>query len=137
MGKHSRKPARDGEVNENKKLKLQNQALRRQIQTLRKELNKIDIDRYQYLKDLVQSQAKKDEQVETTITLNKLKDKWECFTCGKDFLRLVIIPKADKLYYMRRCPTCLYKTRLKPYTDSIEGLTDDATTISKNKKLDK
>lgn len=136
MGKN-RKPTRDGEVNENKKLKLQNQALRRQIQTLRKELNKIDIDRYQYLKDLIESQAKKEEKVETDIVLDKLKQKWECHTCGKDFLRLVIIPKADKLYYIRRCPTCMYKTKLKAYNDDIEGITDDSTISKTNKKLGK
>lgn len=124
MGRSNRRPAHDGELKEVQKLKLENQKLRKQIGKLRKELSKIDIDRYQYLKDLIESQDKQDKEFDRNIELDKLKEKWQCHDCGKDYLRLIMVPRRDGTFYFRRCLTCGNKTRLKKYNENVEGIVE-------------
>ena len=132
MGWKSRRPANGGELKELQRLKYENQKLRKQISSLRKQLSRIDIDRYSNLKELVESQDKQDKQFDKKLELKKLKDKWICWECGRDHLRLIIIPRLDGTFYLRRCPTCSHKTKMKKYVDGIEGITDDKEAMAKD-----
>ena len=121
MGK-GRRSVGDGEIRDNKRLKLENQKLRKQISSLRKQMSRIDIDRYQNLKDIIEAQEVEDDSFDTVIALDELKRKWECHGCQTDYLRLVVVPRIDGTFYFRRCPTCKNKTKLKKYTDEVEGI---------------
>lgn len=125
MGRGNRRAAHDGELKEVQRLKLENQKLRKQIGKLRKELSKIDIDRYQSLRDLVEAQDRQDEDFDRNIELDKLKEKWQCHTCGRDHLRLIMVPRLDGTFYFRRCPTCGNKTRLKKYEEDVTGIVEE------------
>lgn len=127
-----RRSVGDGEQRDNQRLKLENKKLKQQISSLRKQLSRIDIDRYQSLKDMIENQAEEDTQFDTDQALEDLKRKWECHTCARDYLRLVIVPRADGTFYTRRCPTCLNKTKLKKYTDDVEGITSDQPIFAKD-----
>lgn len=133
MGKgKGRRSVGDGELRDNQRLKLENQKLKKQISSLRKQLSRIDIDRYQSLKDIIEAHDEQDEQFDTTIALDDLKHKWECHKCSRDYLRLVIVPRVDGTFYFRRCPTCMNKTKLKKYTEDVEGITSDDQIYSKD-----
>jgi hypothetical protein len=121
MGK-GRRSVGDGELRDNKRLKLENQKLRKQISSLRKQLNRIDIDRYQSLKDIIEAHEEEDAGFAGQLALADLKKQWECHGCKTDFLRLVVVPRIDGMFYFRRCPTCKNKTKLKKYTDEVEGI---------------
>lgn len=131
MGK-GRRAVGDGEIRDNQRLKLENQKLKKQISSLRKQLSRIDIDRYQSLKDIIENQAEEDNQFETDRALDDLKRKWECHVCAKDYLRLVVVPRQDGTFYFRRCPSCMNKTKLKRYTENVEGITSDQIINPKN-----
>ena len=115
-----------GEIKQVQQLKQENSKLRRQIQKLRKELSKIDIDRYSYLKDLIESQDRQDVEFSKKQELEALQEKWICHKCEEDYLKLIIVPRLDGVWYFRRCKSCLHKTKLKRYTDDVEGLVDEA-----------
>jgi hypothetical protein len=133
MGR-SRRPKSDGEIKDIQRLKLENQKLKKQISKLRKELSRVDIDRYQHLRDLIESQDREDESFDSKVELENLKRKWECHTCGKDYLRLILVPRLDGTFYFRRCPTCMNKTKMKKYTSGVEGisLNDEVVTDPQN-----
>lgn len=115
------------EQDELQRLRRENEKLKRTTQSLRKQLDRIDIDEYQNLKEIMESQDRFESKVEQDKNLKNLKQKWLCNTCGKDHLRLVLIPRMDGLFYTRRCKTCNYKTKLKKYSENVEGIEDDDT----------
>lgn len=115
------------EQDELQRYKRENEKLKRTVQSLRKQLDRLDIDQYQNLKEIIESQENYESKLDQEIKLDKLKKKWECNTCGRDYLRLVLIPRLDGLFYIRRCKTCLYKTSIKKYTNGVEGIEDNDT----------
>jgi rubrerythrin len=121
MGK-SHRPKNDTELSEIRRLKLENQKLKKQMGKLRKQLSRIDIDRYSNLKDMIEAQAYEDDTFDAKVELEELKNKWICHSCKEDYLRVTIVPRADGTFYFRRCPSCLNKTKLKRYTDEVDGI---------------
>lgn len=134
MGK-GRRSVGDGELRAIRRLKLENQKLKKQISSLRKQLNRVDVDRYSYIHDMLDNQVDEDVQFERDRDLEDVKKKWECHTCARDYLRITIVRRADGEFYFRRCPTCLYKTRLKKFTNDIEGIDSDDRIYSKDQGL--
>lgn len=111
----------DRETDKLDKLKFENEKLKRQIKSLRKQLAKVDIDRYQSLKELLEEQEAEDSTLDVKSRHDDLKKKWECHSCKEDYLRLVVVPRLDGMFYFRRCP-CGHKTKLKKFIDGVEGL---------------
>jgi len=110
-----------GEQKVNRRLKLENQKLRKQISSLRKQLSRIDIDRYSHLKDMIEAHDEEDSKFDSKVELAELKLKWQCHSCEQDYLKLIIVPRLDGTFYFRRC-TCGHRTKLKKYHDNVEGL---------------
>ena len=127
MGRSHRKSRNDSEHSVNQKLKFENQKLKKQISQLRKQLSRIDIDRYSHLRDIIEAQDNEDHDLEAELYM--LKKEWECHKCKNDHLRVVIVPRADGVFYLRRCPSCNNKTKLKRYTDSVAGIGTDGKPI--------
>jgi rubrerythrin len=112
---------KDKEFDLLQKLKAENKKLKRENSRLKKELSKIDLDRYNNLKELVEVQRKEDKIIHEEEKKQILKERWECFKCGEDALRLMIFNRLDGVFYYRRCPTCGHRTKMKKYKEGIEG----------------
>ena len=119
----------DTELSEIRRLRLENQKLRKQMSKLRKHLSRIDIDRYANLKEIIESQAAEDDGFDTKVELEYLKQKWLCHSCKQDHLRLILVPRADGVFYLRKCGTCTNRTNLKRYTDEVDGLDSNGEPI--------
>lgn len=117
-----RKSSKDKELKETQRLKREVQMLRKQISSLRKQLSRIDVDRYQNVCELLQAHDRQEEEAQNINKLEDLRKKWECFECEGGFLKLVLITKVGEPFYFRRCSNCGKKTRLKKYTDDVEGI---------------
>lgn len=124
MGRKSNRPKNDGELKDIRRLKLENSKLKKQISALRKQLSRIDIDRYQHLKDMIEAHEEQDSTFDSTVALEELKTKWECHSCKQDYLKLILVPRMDGTFYFRRC-SCGNRTKLKKYHDGVEGITDE------------
>ena len=107
------------------KMKHENEKLKKQNKTLRRQLQKVDIDRYQNLKDIIQKQYEQDLEDQFKEDNNKLIRRWECHKCEEGFLKLYTISRRDGAFYYRKCTECNNKTPIKPYTDKIEGIKDE------------
>ena len=102
------------------KFKRENKSLKIDVARLRKELEKLHI-RYSNLDDAVQAQY--EETVTPKARMEDLKKKWACHKCKEGHLKLVIINRMDGTFYIRKCNLCPHKTRLKKYTENVEGIT--------------
>ena len=103
-------------VNENKKLK-------RTISSLRKQLARIDLDRYSHVKDVIEEHyAQESREDEAVQILEKLKKKWKCFQCVEGILEIITYTRTDKTFYFRQCDCCEYRTAGKEYSPSVEGI---------------
>jgi predicted RNase H-like nuclease (RuvC/YqgF family) len=56
--------------------------------------------------------------------MEKLKEDWKCYKCDHGYLKIVKIKRPDGMYYFRACVDCPNKTKLKKYTDDVEGIHD-------------
>lgn len=122
MGRNHRGSRSDAEFSEVQRLKYENQKLKKQISKLRKELSKIDIDRYSHLKDIIEAQDIETAGFDKDHELRQLKDKWLCHSCKQDHLRIVLIPRVDGVFYLRKCGSCSNRTKMKKYNEGVDGL---------------
>lgn len=111
-----------------RRLKLENQKLRRQVSALRKQLSRASTDENN--KELLEAQDRQDQEFEVEVAKKKLFDKWKCKVCGKDSLRVVMFGRPDGDFYFRRCPTCNNKTRMKRYVEGkLVGIDDEGNEV--------
>jgi hypothetical protein len=110
------------EVDRLERLKAENKHLRKQIGRLQKQLNRMDIDKFQNLEEIVDVQCKEEEQFHHKSTRDALREKWKCFKCQEGYLKLIIYPRLDGVWYQRRCTECGKKTKLQRYHEGVEGV---------------
>lgn len=104
------------------KTKRENQKLKRQITALRKQLQRVDLERYENLKDLIYKNSKEDIEDKIKKEREKLKKDWECHTCRVGFMKIHTISRRDGLFYYRKCTKCDNRTPTKPYNEKVEGI---------------
>ena len=113
------------ELDEIQKLKYENKRLKRQITSLRKQLSRVDIDRYQNLKDLLYKQTNEDLEDKIREERKKLKKQWECHSCRVGFMQIHTLNRRDGLFYYRKCTECDNRTKPKPYKEDVKGIKDE------------
>jgi hypothetical protein len=107
------------------RLKRENDRLKKSISSLRKQLSRVDLDRYENLKDLLYKQANSDLNERIIEEKKKLKKKWECFVCRIGFMKIHTVSRRDGLRYYRKCTECDNRTKMKLYNDKVKGLKDE------------
>jgi len=125
MSKGKGKRGSNKELYEIQTLRLENRKLKKSITSLRKQLKRVDIDRFQNLKDLVIKQNKENFDSSKVRTGKKLRDKWTCRECNEGYLRIIILPMRNIEKYLRKCsnPKCNHKTKTKVFDPSkVEGI---------------
>ena len=99
----------DKEYDQLARLKHENKKLKRQVKQLRKIIDKLDLDRYHDVKDLI-DQLEKSESSKSVPN-----DKWKCWDCVDGVLRMHPIMRPDGEFYFRMCDVCRKRTKLKRY----------------------
>lgn len=115
---------RTKEIDQLQKIKKENDALKREVKQLRKQLDRASSQRYFSLEDMAEKQKKEAEEDAKAKKEAALQEKRRCWVCGKGTLKLIPFPRRDGIFYYRSCTTetCGHKTKLKPY---IVGVTED------------
>ena len=103
------------------KLKRENQKLKRQINALRKQLDRVDLDHFQNLKEVLDSQDREEQEEAAKEEQQSQQKAWECWNCHQDYLRLTVLERRDGVHYYRKCGTCNHRTKLQKYTDKVGG----------------
>lgn len=132
MGK-SRHPRTDKEHSENQKLRRENDRLKKNLASLRRQLQRIDLDRYQNIKDIIEKHDREEAEKEHQESFEALKKKWTCKECSAGHLEIIIFNKLNEVCYYRQCSHCPHRTRAQRHHDGVTGLVKD-TSVPKEEK---
>lgn len=103
------------------KLQEENKRLKKQISKLRKVISRLDFEQYQNVREIVEAQERQDEEFIKDQRQKSLEERWKCFKCEDGVMRLLVVHRAGNPYYLRKCDCCTNKTKMKKYTDEVEG----------------
>lgn len=111
----------------------ENKKLRKEISSLRKQLARLDLDRHDYVKTIVDEHFASEEREEsTTKMLERLKNAWKCHNCGDGFLEIHLYSKMGEPWYFRQCSCCPNRTKSQRYDpDKVDGPIKDSVTKRK------
>ena len=122
MGKNksSKKPRKDQSTLQkaNREIKM----LKRQLSRLKKVISRIDMDDYNNIQEAREAQLRERKELKKENKKVDESERWSCFSCKEDYLRLVIYQKVNEPYYFRRCPYCGNRTKSQKFDDSVEGI---------------
>lgn len=100
----------------------ENEKLKRQISKLRKVIARIDLDRYENLREMI-LQHEEENQIEVAVQKKqKEAEKWKCFECGEGTMRMKIFETRAGARYYRKCDNCPNRTKAQNYTKDVEGV---------------
>lgn len=103
----------------------ENRLLKRQVSSLRKQLARIDLDRYDTVREMIEEHYKEDKEEAGKEILENLKKSWACHKCADGYLEIFIFNKGSSTIYYRICsnaPACMHRTKAKTYTPSVKGI---------------
>lgn len=121
----------DREFDDLDRLKYENKKLKRQISALRKQISRLDIDRYNNIKELLDKQENEDAQEYVQKEKDKAEQQWRCWQCGHGILRTHRMHRRDGSFYYRKCDNekCDNRTKTKPIPadGKLEGVDIEPT----------
>jgi hypothetical protein len=122
------------ELSQLQQIRKENDKLKKEISSLRKQLARLDLDRFSYVKDIVQEHLAQEGEIETTEKmLQRLKDEWKCDQCNVGFLEINLYSKVGEAWYYRKCcnAACDHRTVGKKYSKEVRGIIKDDPKNSK------
>lgn len=127
MGKSKRG---ERELTREQRLIHENRQLKRHISSLRKELARVDLDRFDNLKQTIEQHYQEDSALEGQNILEKVKQEWKCREpeCS-GFLEIFTYNKVGSTWYYRICscaPQCKNRTKAQKYTPDVKGVLRDS-----------
>lgn len=101
--------------------------LRREVGSLRKQLARIDLDRYAQVRDIVEEHyANEEVEQNTQDMMASLKSVWKCHECADGHLEINIFSKMGEPWYFRHCNNCDNRTKSQVYTPNVKGIVKTA-----------
>lgn len=113
------------ELDQLQTFKRENDKLKRQISSLRKQLARIDLDRYVHVKTIVEEHMASEEVDQSTQSMLKsMENTWRCNQCNDGHLQIQLYTKSSETWYYRACSNeCGHRTPCKPYDpNSVKGI---------------
>jgi len=125
MSKGRRNHKGTKEYSDNQRLKHEIEKLKRDNAQLRKQLSKTNWERNHDIQELVfKAETEQLMQQSKSKSVEDSKKEWQCHKCDEGFLRIIMIPRLDGMFYFRKCSSkgCDQRTRLKKYTSDVKGI---------------
>lgn len=99
--------------------------LKREVNSLRRQLARLDLDRHSYVHEIVQehlSQENADNEETTSQMSQRLKNTWLCHDCKIGHLEICLYTRMDETYYYRACSNCSKRTKAQKYDNTVQGI---------------
>ncbi len=120
MGKSKRT---SNEYTREQKLVKENQELKRKNQRLMKLLARVDLDRYEQVREIIEEHYTEERKDEGQQILDKMKQEWKCHTVACDgYLEITIFNKINEMWYYRKCNCCANRTKAQKYSPNVRGI---------------
>lgn len=107
------------------RLLQENAKLKREVGRLRKELARVDLDRYDSVKEAIDEYSHKLIPDTGKDVLEKMKEAWSCRKCSGGYLEIFVFNKVGSTYYFRKCSSCDNRTKSQRYTPEVKGIIKD------------
>lgn len=105
------------------KLAYENKSLKREVASLRKQLARVDLDRYAHVKSIIENSYKLEEESEGRGILEKLRSEWACHDCrGEGYLEICLYNRLDGTFYYRKCTNCAHRTESQRWNPKVPGI---------------
>jgi hypothetical protein len=113
------------EYTREQKLAYENKRLKREVSSLRKQLARIDLDRFGHVKELIEKSYQMEEELEGRQILEKLKESWKCRDCNVGYLEIILYNRPDSTFYYRQCTNCPHRTKSQRWSPQVPGIIKD------------
>ena len=113
------------ELSQIQSVRRENEKLKRQISSLRKQIARLDLDRYDNIKELIESHYKEDRAEQGKEILESLKKSWSCRECDTGYMEIFVYNRGGETHYYRICsnaPACMNRTKSKLYSSQVKGI---------------
>ncbi len=115
MGKNTRGSR---EFTREQRLSKENKQLKQELGRLKKQFARLDLDRFDSVKEMLEEHNSEDAPQTGTQLLESLKQKWLCNDCRQSHLEIVIFTKMGQPHYFRKCTNCPNRTKSQCYDSS-------------------
>lgn len=115
------------EYTREQRLAKENKALKQELRHLRKVIARLDVDRFETMKEMC-SDYEENERFQESVgpvgsSLDRLKKDWQCNSCGNGFLEITLYSKLGQTQYFRKCSACNYRTPGQRYDpETVKGI---------------
>jgi hypothetical protein len=111
------------EYSREQKLVHENKRLKREIAQLRKQLARLDLDRYDSIKEMIEEHGHENTAQTGQELLENLKKTWACNKpkC-QGHLEIIVYSKLGNPWYYRQCTNCPNRTIAQKYTPEVKGI---------------
>ena len=110
------------EISREQRLIHENKMLKRELGQIRKQLARIDLDRYDSVKEMLEEHNPEGQAAFGAEFLENLKKTWLCNDCRQGYLEIVIYNKVNSTFYYRHCTHCENRTKSQKHTQDVQGI---------------
>jgi hypothetical protein len=113
------------EFTREQKLVHENKRLKKELAQLRKQLARIDLDRYDTVREMIQEHYQEEKAQQGLEILENLKKTWACKECADGHLEIFLYNKVGTTWYYRICsnaPKCKNRTLAQKYSPEVKGI---------------
>lgn len=118
------------EYSNEQRLKIENRELRRKVSSLQKQLARVDLSRYNHVKEILEDQVDSHDSEAAGQVLKDLRSHWACHECQDGVLEVVTFSRAGQVCYLRECDTCSNRTQPQPYHENVKGIFREKTGVA-------
>jgi hypothetical protein len=107
------------------RLHEENQQLKRQVSSLRKQLARLDLDRFGVVQEMIEEHYQEERAEQGQEILKSLRKTWACHNCADGTMEIFVYNRGDRTMYYRICsnaPFCLNRTLPQSYHPGIKGI---------------
>lgn len=120
MGKS--KDRRSGDRSREQELLHENKKLKREISSLKKQLGRLDLDRYATARTIIEDHYQEKHVDQGQKILRDLRETWKCFECPLGYLEIILFSKRNETFYVRKCDCCENRTKSQKYSPQVQGI---------------
>lgn len=120
------------EFSREQRLSKENKQLKKELSHLRKQIARLDGDRFETLRQMCQDSEESNRFQEnmgsSSSNIETLKKDWACRKCTPGYLEIMLYPKLNQTWYYRKCNSCNNRTTGQRYdSGSVKGIIKEPT----------
>lgn len=116
------------EISREQKLTHENKRLKREVSSLRKQLARLDLDRFTNVKELIEESYTAGQESAGKEVIETLKKTWACEECKEGYLEIILYNKLQDTWYYRKCTCCPHRTKAQKYDpNQVKGIIKESS----------